>query len=315
MIIFLHQVKVKCKSNGGHCRVQNCKKRGQFFKRLDKHLKRAHPKITECQHKALPAVEKREATHMRYRVKEECALCGRTLLLRPHLWNAHNIKTWDDYITKIKEKNRKRTSIRPTERKEPPAAGLNALLNEIKTTASVERKPRTTKVSPNSPIYEEESDSPKSSHTVHVPYTEEEFLRYCVHNTNLYMVLATHHAIKNGKRDPIKVLNSLSKNKLDIECCRTIVDMDFIPKLHGYYRFSAYYPYPKEKCISCSLPSCSCGKPPRSFYSFCRRACNTVFNCTVCKNWGSGYHTCPDFFWCDVCSYAAKKWPPLNVHF
>ena len=54
--------------------------------------------------------------------------------------------------------------------------------------------------------------------TVH--YSGQEFLRFCVHNTNLYSVLATHHAIKVAKDNPAMVLHTLSK-KMSIEYCRT----------------------------------------------------------------------------------------------
>lgn len=303
--------------------MQKCKKKGQFFKRLDKHLARAHPETTEGQHSALPGVEAKEASHMLYRVKEECGLCGKTLLLRPHLKKAHNVKTWDEYILKLKEKGTKKCQRRSAVEKETPSSGLYSLLTEIRTVAAAKRKTRSARTTeptsspPRSPATSNSpprspatSDSPpRSPEIVPVPYTENEFIRFCVHNTNLYMVLATHQAIKNGKKDPVNVLNYLSKNKLTVEFCRYIVDMDFIPKLYGYYRFAGYYPYPKEKCISCSLKSCSCGRLPRSFYTFCRRACNTIFNCTVCKNWGSGYHTCFDFFWCKVCNDLAKRYP------
>jgi len=47
---------------------------------------------------------------------------------------------------------------------------------------------------------------------VHAPYTEDEFLHSCVQNMNLYMVLATHQAIKNCKKNPPKVLNYTTKN-------------------------------------------------------------------------------------------------------
>ena len=248
---------------------------------------------------------------MRYRVKEECGLCGKTLLLRPHLKKAHQVKTWDEYVLKLKElKGRKKFQKRPTDEKETPSGGLHSLLKEINPEAAVQKKQSRTICEPvHSPDNEGESP-PSSPQYIEVPYTEEEFLRFCVHNTNLYMVLATHQAIKNGKQDPAFVLNYLSKNKLNIDYCKYVVHMNFIPKLYGYYRFAGYYPYAKEKCISCTLNSCSCGRLPRSFYTFCRRACNQAsFDCTVCKNWGSGYNVCEDFFWCEVCTAAAKKFP------
>ena len=299
--------------------------------------------MSEKEHSTLPSVPEKEADHMRYRVKEECGLCGKTLLLRPHLRKAHNLTTWDEHIQKLKKvKGKKRIHITSAEEtSESPAGGLNSLLKEItQVVASDKGKQRPKRWKPAPSANEEESgesppgrplnvkvpkrwkptpsaneeesgESPPGSPLyVKVPYTEEEFLRFCVHNTNLYMVLATHQAMQSGKKDPVAVLNYLSKNKLNIEYCKFIVDMNYIPKIYGYYRFSRYYPYAKEKCISCTLKPCSCGKLSRSFYTFCRRACNqTHFKGTVCKNWGSGYHVCEDFFWCKVCDAAAKRCP------
>lgn len=120
--------------------MANCKKRGQFFKRLDKHLVRAHPQVTEREHSSLPSVPTREAAHMRYRIKEECGLCGKTLLLRPHLKIAHKVNTWDEYIQKLKKlKGKKRIQIKPTvENSETPAGGLNSLLKRITTVVATD---------------------------------------------------------------------------------------------------------------------------------------------------------------------------------
>ena len=46
--------------------------------------------------------------------------------------------------------------------------------------------------------------------------------------------LATRQALKNDKEDPAFVLNYLSKNELNIDYCKYIVDMNFIPALYGY---------------------------------------------------------------------------------
>ena len=296
--------------------MANCKKRGQFFKRLDKHLVRAHPQVTQQKHSALPSVPTREAAHMRYHQKEECGLCGKTLLLRPHLKKAHKVNTWDEYIQRLKKlKGKKRFQITPiVENSDVPAGGLNSLLKEITPMVATDEGKQSLNSRKLIPAAKKEdsidSDEspPGSPLNVKVPYSEEEFLRFCVHNTNLYMVLATHQAIKSGKKDPVILLNYLSKNKLNIEYCNYIVNTNFIPKIYGYYRFARYYPYGKDKCISCTLKTCSCGKLPRSFYTFCRRPCNEAhFDCQICKNWGIRYHVCDDFFWCKTCDEAAKR--------
>ena len=73
---------------------------------------------------------------MQYRVKEQCGLCGKTLLLRPHL-KTHKIKTWDEYISKLKEIPKKQDQGSPLlTRKETPSAGLNSLLRQISSTTT-----------------------------------------------------------------------------------------------------------------------------------------------------------------------------------
>ena len=231
---------------------------------------------------------------MRYRVKEECGICGRTLLLRPHLKNAHKVSTWG---AQKESKHQQRVA----EERATPTGGLNTLLKKISPGAAAIKRPARLPAQESICSPEEAADSPpRSLRSGQLLYSEDEFLRFCVHNTNLYMVLATFHAMKDEMKDPVRVLNSLSKNKLSIEHFKYIIDENFIRKLYGFYRFAGYYPYATEKCISCTSSSrCSFDMLPRSFYTFCRRACNEAFfDCTVCKNWGSGYHVCEDFFWC-----------------
>lgn len=368
--------------------MENCKKRGQSFKRLDKHLSRAHPDITEREHSRLPKVGATQPSYMRYRVKEKCGLCGKTLLLLPHLKSTHKIKTWEQYISMLKKQGKGIPRKEVKEKKKIPSGGLYSLLKEISTVASEsgkrvgkgrvyenelvesheaskkrmakrlgkgqvnEDEPEGTDEASNGsrsciqdsedePVDADEASngSPSCSQEMvqTLPYTEEDFLRFCVHNTNLYSVLATNHAIKEGKKDPATVLNTLSKNKMPIEYCRILIKKDLLQKLYGYYRFSEYYPYAKEKCLfgcteskksryrfaeyypstesnSKRKSSCGCGLLPRSFYSFCKRACQALLNCTICKNWGNGYHACPDFFECDVCSDSARRWPLKIKH-
>ena len=324
LFFLLIKSKVKCKSRSGLCKVQSCRKRGQFFKRLDKHLSRAHPDITEKEHTVLPKVKVTQPSYMRYRVKEKCGLCGKTLLLQPHLKSAHKIETWEEYTTALKKQNKRILRSKVQEKEEIPNHGLHSLLVQISTVSGKSKKRDSDDLAGNSVkralFREDEHIETRKNREISpncgqglaqtLPYSEEEFLRFCVHNTNLYSVLATHHAMKEGKKDPAMVLHILSKKKMSIEYCRNLIDMDLLQKLHGYYRFSEFYPYAKEKCISgCASRPCSCGLLPRSFYSFCKRACNPLLNCTVCKNWGSGYHTCPDFFECEVCTDAAQRCP------
>ena len=181
--------------------------------------------MSEKEHSTLPSVPEKEADHMRYSVKEECGLCGKTLLLRPRLRKAHNLTTWDEYIQKLKKvKGKKRIHITSAEEtSESPAGGLNSLFKEItQVVASDKGKQRPKRWKPVPSVNEEESGESPPGKPLHVKvaHTEEEFLRFCVHNTNLYMVLATHQAMQSGKKDHVAVLNYLRKNKLNIEYCK-----------------------------------------------------------------------------------------------
>jgi hypothetical protein len=210
---------------------------------------------------------------MKYRVKEKCGLCGKVQLLQPHLKSAHKIKTWEEYTTLLKKQGKRILRSKVQEKGGVPSRGLHSLLKEI-TSVAVESRKRVAEGGMNGNnisetcegfagkrairdrVMEDEHFGTREDRNIspncgqglaqRVPYSEEEFLRFCVHNTNLYSVLATHHAIKEGKEDPAMVLHTLSK-KMSIEYCRNLIDMDLMQKLHGYYRFSEFYPYAKEK--------------------------------------------------------------------
>ena len=72
---------------------------------------------------------------MRYRVKEECGICGKTLLLRLQLKNAHKVSTWGEYKGKSKHQQ--------IVAEEQPAStgGLNALLKKISPAVAARKTP------------------------------------------------------------------------------------------------------------------------------------------------------------------------------
>ena len=128
-------------------------------------------------------------------------------------------------LQKLKElKGKSKQQQRVAEEKPAPTGGLNALLKKISPGVAVRKK--TTRLPAQKPIcsLEETAESPLISRQCgKLLYTEDEFLHFCVHNTNLYMMLATFHAMKDEKKDPVHELNSLSKNKLSIEHCNYIM--------------------------------------------------------------------------------------------
>ena len=79
--------------------MRDCQKFGSYLKRLDLHLKRCHPTLSEKMHRYLPVppIMSGIPNHMKYRKKETCKLCGKTLLLLPHLKRCHKICSREDY--------------------------------------------------------------------------------------------------------------------------------------------------------------------------------------------------------------------------
>lgn len=86
-------------AKGGICKVKHCQKYGSYLKCLSTHLKRNHPTLSEKDHRYLPLPPTMTGIpkHMKYRKKETCKLCGKTLLLLPHLKRCHKIYSRDDY--------------------------------------------------------------------------------------------------------------------------------------------------------------------------------------------------------------------------
>ena len=74
-------------------------------------------------------------------MKEKCGLCGKTLLLQPHLKSAHKIKTWEEYTTALKRQGKRILRSQVQEKEEIPNHGLHSLLMQISTVAGKSKKP------------------------------------------------------------------------------------------------------------------------------------------------------------------------------
>lgn len=106
---------------------------------------------------------------MQYRVKEQCGLCGKTLLLRPHL-KTHKIKTWDEYISKLKEIPKKQDQgSQLLTRKETPSAGLNSLLRQISSTTTSTAKCSESTVDSHTNVDQEQQQSTTTTNTANCP--------------------------------------------------------------------------------------------------------------------------------------------------
>ena len=76
---------------------------GQYLKQLGKHLRRNHANILMKDHRYLknPSLQKiHTPKYMKYRKKETCKICNKTLLLLPHLKMAHKIFFREEYDKK-----------------------------------------------------------------------------------------------------------------------------------------------------------------------------------------------------------------------
>ena len=126
----------------------------------------------------------------------------------------HEASIWGEYIVKPGElKGESKHQQRVAQEKPAPTGGLNALLKKISRGLVMRTTP--TRLPAQEPICspEETADSPLRCCRCGQPlYSEDEFLCFSVHNTNLHMVLATFHTMKDEKKDPVSVLYSLSKN-------------------------------------------------------------------------------------------------------
>lgn len=299
----LFQLKIR----HGLCKVSVCRKRGRFFKDLHKHLLRAHPNVTLTDHKRLPAVEPTEAKHMRYRRKEKCVLCGKTLLLLPHLKTAHKIRSIEEYFGKVRQQKGLPRDVTLSSQAQGQSTAIPSALPALKFPETETKRKSERKIT---------AKRPGSRKAIHTPSfvpsvtacSEDELLRFFVHNCFPYQVQAACIAARSGQKDPINVLSVLSKGRLSREDCQSVVENGLLKKLYGFYRFCRLHTIPTLPCVcNCTDKSCSCDQPPESFYLFCRRPCMPRMQCKMCSSWGVGHHVCLDFFFCKFCEECASK--------
>ncbi|XP_028408875.1 uncharacterized protein LOC114540137 [Dendronephthya gigantea] len=325
-------------AKGGICKVKSCQKYGSYLKRLDVHLKRIHPTLSAKMHRYLPLPPTMTGTpnHMKYRKKETCKLCQKTLLLLPHLKRCHKIYSMEDYnklpcakkcksdskVTKKKiiKENPLTPAILPhvnTENSNKMQRRLGKAWQHLKGETSLRDKHVIMGKQTTSEQYcctgggvlpklksklkrNETSYSKKEMHSL------KEMVRYFVHKMYPYQVIALGLvARKNGYKSKSTIASYMHKtcmNNIDIDDCKLAID--YLQYLCPYFRFCALFNYPKFKCI-CNGGS-SCKPLPKDFRLYCKRTCANSMNCG-CKLLDNSAHACIDFFSCKVCDRYYKS--------
>jgi hypothetical protein len=133
-------------------------------------------------------------------------------------------------------------------------------------------------------------------------------LRYFIHNCNSYQVLATCQKIRLTSLNHYEIshwLRSWFLSHFSLDDCHEFVSVTNL--LLTFYRFPRIgYPMPSFCCSLCEQGSCSCIPLPKDFYIYCSSPCPSHYGCNTCAHWGTNYHTCFDFYFCDVCSFRAS---------
>ena len=259
--------------------------------------------------------------HMKYRKKETCKLCGKTLLLLPHLKRCHKIYSRKDYekLSVLQNKNScnklvvKEKLFTPSalshadeEHTKAKKSGLFKAFQSLdvpqKMSHATMTKQTTSKKGHhnNLPKLKLKLKSTNTSLGKGEMCSLEEMVRYFVHKMYPYQVIAMGlTARKYGYKDRPAIVSFLHKtcmNNLTIADCDNAID--YLQYLCPYFRFCPLFDYPKFKCI-CTGDS-SCTPLTKEFRLFCKRKCAKSLKCG-CKLLDDTAHACIDFFHCKVC--------------
>ena len=312
-------------AKGGICKVKHCQKYGSYLKCLSTHLKRNHPTLSEKNHRYLPLPPTMTGipNHMKYRKKETCKLCGKTLLLLPHLKRCHKIYSREDYekLPCLKNKNKSCNKLVVKEKHltlEPDGEYLKTRqsgLFKAFQNLEVPHKPnpvtmtkQTTSMKGGHRNQSKLKSKPKSKKTSprNRKYSLDEMVRYFAHKMYPYQVIAMGlTARKHGYKNRPAIVSFLHKtcmNNLSIADCDNAID--YLQYLCPYFRFCPLFEYSKFKCI-CTGDS-SCTPLTKEFRLYCKRQCPKSLKCG-CKLLDDSAHACIDFYHCKVCAKYYKS--------
>lgn len=270
--------------------------------------------------------------HMKYRKKETCKLCGKTLLLLPHLKRCHKIYSREEYNklpcaqnnksgnkVVVKEKHLTSATLPDTDEEylKTNQHGLFKAWQNLKAKIPLKPKPvpmeklTTSKKGHhtgdgNLPKLRSKLQSNGTSHRKEKIYSLEEMVRYFVHKTYPYQVIAMGLVARKqcykSKSAIASFLHKTCMNNLNIDDCNNAID--YLQYLCPYYRFCPLFEYSKFKCI-CTGGS-SCTPLPKDFRLYCKRKCAKSLNCG-CRLLDDSAHACIDFFSCKVCDKYYKS--------
>ena len=258
---------------------------------------------------------------MKYRKKETCKICNKTLLLLPHLKTAHKIFSTDEYdketahpgkdtnagtdetIISITKSNSSKISPEPddttAEETRPRKTLHEAMVDIEKRYRPRKAKRKSSSVIVTGKFRKKRKLEQQSSEN----YSLEEKVRYYVHKIkSWYQVIATGLSLKDPRHDDgFSAARYLQRTCMDDFSVEQILEvMSLLPQLCPYYRFSAYYEYAKFRCM-CSGGEC-CTPVDRDLRLFCKGTCDESLNCKACKSFPRvNIHKYIDWFHCKVC--------------
>jgi hypothetical protein len=267
---------------------------------------------------------------MKYRKKETCKLCGKTLLLQPHLKRCHKIYSREDYNklpcaknnksgnkVVVKEKHLTPATLHRTDEEylERKQTGLFNAWQKLKTPQKTKPVPMAKQTTSTKGHHSGDGnllkvssilESNETSYNKEKMHSLEEMVRYFVHKVYPYQVIAMGLAArKYGYKSKSAIASFLHKtcmNNLNIDDCNNAID--YLQYLCPYFRFCPFFEYSKFKCI-CTGGS-SCTPLPKDFKLYCKRKCAKSLNCG-CKLFDDSAHACLDFFFCKVCDKYYKS--------
>ena len=256
--------------------------------------------------------------YLKYRKKETCKICNKTLLLLPHIKTVHKIFSREEYDKRTAHLREdkigstvKRTSVpnrcmSQTKDSEicPQQDSANesrrrktlheAMLQiEKRYGRTVKRKSLSATVKNKQKIQQEQPSE----------YCLEEKIRYYVHKIkSWYQVIAIGQSMEDKRHkdglSAAKFLQITCMNDFTLE--QILEVMSLLPHVCPYYRFSAYYEYAKFRCV-CSFKE-FCTPVDTDLRLFCKGTCDSSLNCKACKSFPRvNIHHCIDWYHCKVC--------------
>ena len=295
------------------------------------------------QNTCLPDVQVRVPTYMKYRNKEHCKICGKFLLLAPHIKKAHNMdmESYNSLNIAQDQNANVDTSEKTLEVSNnalvylpyPELTTNEGTLSEayklleknkpvdspkkIKDMKNVESVDH---VMANSLTYKitntgAEANLDDNNAIAYSPGNEDildkDEMRFVIHNFNSYRVTAMALAVRGKPRHQhMEAIKDFCTGLLPDDQSLLQLAVKYLRAVDCYYRnyrLTKWLSRNNKKCSFCKA-ECECAIPDDEFYLYCRMKCNLDLECKKCSKWSTG-HVCLDFEECKYCTQYAKYNP------